>query len=112
MIDKHFDNFPIAGFTYYDGVDVFKELEIGTELYFVAEPENKHDENAVALYFKDSKLGYVPRSRNKFISKFLFYGHTDLFEIKINRVSEDSNPEGQIGVVVKIKPKKIEEVKQ
>jgi hypothetical protein len=103
IIDKHFDNFHIAGFTYHDGVDVFGELKIGTQLNMIVEPDNKHDIYAVAIYFKDHKLGYIPRGNNKFISKFLNFGHTDIFEMKINRISPEEHPERQIGVVVKIK---------
>jgi hypothetical protein len=103
VMDKHFDNFHIAGFTYHDGVDVFGELKIGAELDFVVEPDNKYDTYAVAIYYKDHKLGYVPRGTNKYISKFLNFGHTDLFEVKINRISPEEHPEHQIGVVVKIK---------
>jgi hypothetical protein len=103
MLDRHYDNFNIAGFTYYDGVDVFNELKIGTELHFVAEPDNKFDGYAVALYYNEYKLGYVPQNRNKYISKFLNFGHDSLFEIKINKVSPDDHPEQQIGVVVRIK---------
>ena len=106
MLDRHYDNFNIAGFTYYDGVDVFGELKIGTELQFVPEPENKFDESAVALYYKDYKLGYVPKCKNCELSKFLNYGHADLFEIKINRVSPSDHPEQQVSVVVKITDKR------
>jgi hypothetical protein len=106
VMDKHFDNFHIAGFTYHDGVDVFGELKIGTELNMIVEPDNKYDAYAVAIYFKEHKLGYIPRGNNKYISKFLNFGHTDLFEMKVNRISPEEHPEHQIGVVVKIKNKK------
>ena len=111
MLDRHYDNFNIAGFTYYDGVDVFNELKIGTELYFVVEPDNKFDESAVAIYYNEYKLGYVPQNRNKYISKFLNFGHSDLFQIKINKISPSDHPEQQISVVVKIKNKE-EKIKE
>jgi hypothetical protein len=106
IMDNYYDNFNIAGFTYHDGVDVFDELKIGSELLLVVEPDNKYDSYAVAIYFKDHKLGYIPRPKNKYISKFLNFGHNDLFEIKINRVSPEEHPEQQIGVVVKVIDKK------
>jgi len=34
----------------------------GGKVYFVPEPENPHDENAVAVYQSNQKIGYVPRS--------------------------------------------------
>ena len=110
MINRHYDNFNIAGFTYYDGVDVFDKLSIGTELRLVPEPENKFDEAAVALYYNEFKLGYIPKNKNSYISKFLNLGHVNLFEVKINQISSSDNPEQQISVVVRIRDK--QEIKQ
>ena len=62
--DRHFSDFHIAGFTYYDGVDVFEKLKIGKELLLKAEPENRYDPEAVAIYYQDKKIGFVPRSEN------------------------------------------------
>jgi len=103
MNDRHFANFHIAGFTFYDGVEVFEQLKIGVELTAKAEPENMYDPNAVALYFADTKLGFIPRESNNEISKFLKLGYTELFEFKINRVVPEAHTEKQISVVVKIK---------
>jgi hypothetical protein len=106
MNDRHFANFHIAGFTYYDGVDVFYELKIGTELKLKAEPENQFDAYAVAIYYKETKLGYIPRGENKEISKFLNCGYTDIFEVKICRITSETHTEQQICVQVKIRIKK------
>jgi hypothetical protein len=103
MNDRHLANFHIAGFTYYDGVDVFYELKIGTELKLKAEPENKFDSYAVAIYFNESKLGYIPRGENKGISKFLNCGYTDIFEMKICRITSEAHTEQQVCVQMKIK---------
>ncbi|MDR3251130.1 MAG: HIRAN domain-containing protein [Tannerella sp.] len=102
MKDRNLDTFHIAGFTYYDGIDVMKELEIGTWLTVVAEPENRHDPSAVAIYYKEVKLGFVPRDKNSLIRKLLDCGH-DIFETRINRISPEEYPEKQIGVIVRIK---------
>lgn len=105
MNDRHFTHFYIAGFTYYEGVDVFNKLKIGTELSLKQEPDNNFDNYAVALFYKDTKLGYIPKNSNKEISKFLQMGYNNLFEAKINQVSSNEHPEQQIGVVIKIKQK-------
>ena len=102
MNDKHFTNFHIAGFTYYNGVDVFEDLRIGTQLLLKAEPENRFDPNAVAIYFEDEKIGFVPRDENEMLSKFLNLGH-NLFEAKISQISPEAHPEKQIRVVVRIR---------
>lgn len=103
MTDKHYAHFNLAGFTYYDGVEVFEELKIGISLKMTAEPDNQFDPYAVALYYQEKKLGYVPREENKHISQFLNLGHTELFEVRINRISPETYPEKQIGVVVRIR---------
>jgi len=103
MNDRHFSTFHIAGFTYYNGVDVFENLKIGEELSLKAEPENRYDPNAVAIYYKEEKLGFVPKDENELLSKFLNLGYIDLFEVKINQVSIEAHPEKQIRVVVRIK---------
>lgn len=106
MNDRHFSNFSLAGFTYYDGIEVFQELKVGTLLTMQTEPENKYDPNAVAIYYGDKKLGFIPKEENKQIFQFLTLSYTDLFEVRINRVSPESHPEKQVGVVVRINERK------
>lgn len=105
MKDRYFDNCHIAGFMFYEGADVFSKLKIGTELQLVSEPENKYDAHAVAIYWKEAKLGFLPRTHNKQISKFLQTGYTDLFVVKINRVCADEHPEQQVSITIKIREK-------
>ena len=102
MNDRHFANFYLAGFSYYDGIDVLEQLNIGVPLTLKAEPENPFDHNAVAIFFQGTHLGYVPKDENGLLSKFLRLGHTDLFEAKICQVSRDAFPEKQIRVMVRI----------
>ena len=62
------------------------------------------DPYAVAVYYGESKLGFIPRTTNHEISKFIELGHTDLFETRVNRIAPDAHPENQVGVIVYIKP--------
>jgi len=103
MNDRHFSDFHIAGFTYYDGVDVFNDLKIGTKLFLKKEPKNPYDPKAVAVYYQKTKLGYVPQAQNEVLSKLLNLGYPDMFEVKINQISPDSHPERQVRVVVRFK---------
>ncbi|MDR3347000.1 MAG: HIRAN domain-containing protein [Helicobacteraceae bacterium] len=105
MDDRHFANFQIAGFTYYDGAEVFELLKIGSVLELRAESDNRFDPYAVAIYFQERKLGYIPRDKNKEIHKFLLLGHSDIFITRINSILPGEQPERQIGVVVKIRAK-------
>ncbi len=102
-IDRHFGNFNIAGFTYWDGCMALSELKIGSSLRLERELENRFDPHAVAIYFNDQKLGYIPRSENEMIAKFLDLGYSKIFDLRVQRISPDSHPEKQVGVVLFIK---------
>ena len=96
----------IAGFTYYDGIDVLDKLQVGTPVTIKAEPDNPYDPEAVVIYFKDTKIGYIPRTENRTIHWLLYFGHEDILEAKINKRNLDTHPEDQFGIVVKIKDKR------
>ena len=100
---RHLDNFHIAGFGYWDGCEAFEHLKIGTRLDLVREEGNAFDPYAVAIYYKDLKLGFIPRESNKEISKYLDMGWDDLYEVRVTRVTPDAHPESQVEVVVHIK---------
>lgn len=102
MEREHYKNFHVAGFSYYEGVLVFNKLKIGTELQLKAEPDNKYDPLAVAIYLGEHKLGYVPRSANYSLSKILIAGH-NLFETRVQYIDKTALPEDQLGVVVFLK---------
>jgi hypothetical protein len=102
MENKFLKHFNIAGLTYWNAVDVFNELAIGTELQLQAEPDNRYDAEAVAIYYKDKKLGYIPRNMNRSISTFLQCGYNDIFDVRINRIDPTAHTEAQIGVVVRV----------
>ncbi len=71
----------IAGTYYYDASKVSDYIRTGDELICTPEPDNKHDNNALALYWKDetreSKLGYIPRNLNKKV-KILIDEHKEI----------------------------------
>lgn len=98
----HFTNFDLAGFTYWDGVEAFDKLKIGLKLRFERELDNKYDPKAVAIYFEEYKLGYIPRANNSEIAKLCEQGYANIFDVRINRISADEHTESQIGVVVHI----------
>lgn len=100
---RHYLNTHIAGFGYWDGCIVLDQLKRGLELKLVREKNNGFDPYAVALYFGENKLGFIPRGENHEISKFIEMGHAAIFEARINRLSLDKEPENQVGIIVYIK---------
>lgn len=100
---RHYLTTHIAGFSYWDGCIVLEELKTGLELTLIREKDNAFDPYAVAIYYNNSKLGFLPRGDNHEISKFIEMGHSDIFEVRINRLSPDQQPESQVGIIVYIK---------
>ena len=49
----------LTGTKYYEE---FEKVNIGSLLRLVKEPENEQDPNAIAVYFKEEKIGYVANS--------------------------------------------------
>lgn len=96
---KQLLNFKIAGFSYYEGAIVFPQLAVGTQLRLEPELDNRYDKNAVALYFDDHKLGYMPRQENRIITRLLQLG-VDCFEAYIQQLDATRNPEEQVGVIL------------
>ncbi len=72
----------IAGFQYYQAENIFTQMNIGDSLTLQAEPQNKYDHNAIAVYWKNSKLGYIPRRENKTLIQMLQRGQKLTAEIK------------------------------
>lgn len=103
---RHFLNFDIAGFSYWEGCLAMPNLSIGTKLSLVKE-ENNFDPYSVAIYFGNLKLGFIPRTENKMISKMLEMGYNDIFEAYVQRVSPEEHTERQIGVIVYLKSREI-----
>ena len=101
LLDCH-----IAGFTYYDGVEVIDQLMLGTAVTLKAEPENPHDPDAVAIYFEKTKLGYVTQAKNSEISQLLYFGYGDIVEARINSRNLEANPEFQFRISIKLKDKR------
>ncbi|MDH3615865.1 MAG: HIRAN domain-containing protein [Gammaproteobacteria bacterium] len=81
---------PIAGFQFHSGDSIWSSLGVGDELALVRESSNSHDPDAVAVYFQDDKLGYVPRAENSAIAQMLDRGET--LEARISKLMTEEDP--------------------
>ncbi|WYE78634.1 HIRAN domain-containing protein [Fusobacterium polymorphum] len=79
------------------------ELSLGQSVTLMVESDNPYDNEAVVIYYKDKKIGYVPKEKNSILSTLLYYGYGDIFEARIQYVNMENHPERQFRVVVKIK---------
>ncbi len=68
------NRFSIAGFQYYKGPSLISRLRPIDRLRLTREPRNRYDSFAVEIHLGNSKLGYVPRSDKKHISRLLEQG--------------------------------------
>jgi len=89
---------PLAGFQYHSGRRVWRYLHEGETLRFKREPFNFHDHNAVAVYFRNEKLGYLPEDQNQIAAQLLDRGETLIGKIK--RLVASSNPHERISLQV------------
>lgn len=95
---RHLATYYIAGFQHWDGAFALGELRPGTTLRIVPEPDCKHDPEAVALYAGSLKLGYIPADECSLVSVASFYGHADVFEIRVLQVDPEAAPWHQVRV--------------
>lgn len=60
---RHLMDFHIAGFAYYDGLDVIDEFTLGKPVELLSEADNLCDPEAVAIYYQTRKIGYDRKTR-------------------------------------------------
>lgn len=92
----------IAGLQYYEVLEVWKNLEIGQTLELIPEPNNRYDEHAVIVAFDGKKLGYLPRSQNKVVSKILQAGH-NIYEARVQRLYSQNPMYERIEICLRVK---------
>ncbi|MEJ2610338.1 MAG: HIRAN domain-containing protein [Candidatus Thiodiazotropha sp.] len=80
---------PLAGFQYHRGPAIWPFLQVGEILHLKREPYNPHDRYAIAVWFKNEHLGYIPRHENRTIAQLLDQG--EHLEASIVRLLEDDN---------------------
>lgn len=51
--------------------EIIKGLSIGDDVKLVADPHNQYDATAVACYYDDVHIGFVPKESNSAIFHFL-----------------------------------------
>ncbi|MEW8524506.1 MAG: HIRAN domain-containing protein [Candidatus Thiodiazotropha endolucinida] len=81
---------PLAGFQYHRAASIWPFLRVGEHLHLKREPSNPHDRYAVAVWFKNEHLGYIPRRENRTLARLLDQG--ERLETTIVRLLEEENP--------------------
>jgi len=89
---------PLAGFQYHQGRRIWSRLSEGDPLRLVREPGNRFDPRAVALYWREHKLGYLPRRENVTVAQMLDRGQA--LAARIVRLREAADPWERVRVEV------------
>ena len=82
--------FFVAGFPYHAGPELIDRLNVGDMLRLVREHDNPHDTRAVAIYYQEDRLGYVPRNQNHDIAAQLDQGKRLACRITAINAEEDA----------------------
>jgi len=90
---------PIAGFQYYQGDKVWPQLAQGQQITLQREPTNTFDVRAVAVYWEQQKLGFIPRLDNAAISQLLNRG--EILIASIYSLAESDNPWERVEIEVR-----------
>ena len=65
----------VAGTTHVENISyIYPYLEKDQVLRMQRDPKNKFDENAIALYYDENRIGWVPRELNLVISRLMDAG--------------------------------------
>ena len=91
---------PIAGFQFHQGEAVWDSLSIGSRLELQREAENPHDRNAVAVYFQQDKLGYIPAAENTALAQMLDRGKS--LNATVSELKKSDDPCHRIQVTISL----------
>lgn len=81
---------PLAGYQYHRAASIWPFLQVGEQLHLKREPSNPHDPYAIAVWFRNEHLGYIPRRENRTLARLLDQG--EQLETTIVRLLEEENP--------------------
>ena len=81
---------PLAGYQYHRASAIWPFLQVGEKLHLKREPCNPHDPYAVAVWFRNEHLGYVPRCENRTLARLMDQGIP--LEASLIRLLDEGNP--------------------
>ncbi len=77
----------LSGVKYYDYGFASYLLKKGSALTFLREPKNPYDFYAIAVWYKNWKLGYIPKNQNEILANML---DQDMpMEIRVKSIVDD-----------------------
>ncbi len=89
---------PVAGFQYYAGKQRLAEIQKGDGVILKPEPDNRYDQNALAIYWKGEKLGFVSREHNLVLSRLAQAAFPLVAEVSRVRVDKEAWEQVQVRI--------------
>lgn len=102
---RFYSRFKVAAVTYCEALFVIDQLKPGTQLEMERDSNNLHDANAIAIYYDDHKVGYIPRDINEDLASFLDMGWSEMFDIRVSAINLEAHPEQRIEATIFINRK-------
>jgi len=91
---------PLAGFQYHAGRRVWRTLQVGQPHELRLEPDNHFDPRAAAAYWREHKLGYLPRRENEAATQLL--DRRVVFAARIVRLRQSEDARERLRLAVNI----------
>lgn len=91
---------PLAGFEHHAAARIWPRLEVGQSLRLEREPDNPHDPSAVAVYWQDYHLGYLPRQQNFIVAHQL--DNRLPIEARIAGLALSDNPWKRVNIAIQL----------
>ena len=76
----------LVGLSYYELQYVYHHIHEGTALELRREPRNRHDYNAIAVYFRNHKIGFLPKNANELAAHLMDEGCA--LEARVTKVTK------------------------
>ena len=89
---------PLTGFQYYEGENIWPQMKVGDALRLQREPQNRYDPHAIAVYWQQLKLGYIPRRENRTLAQMLDRGQ--ILNTQIEQLQSEAGPWGRVEIAV------------
>ena len=89
---------PVQGFQFYQGEQAWPFMKQEHLLKLKREKHNSYDPNAVAVYWRGHKLGYLPRGENQVAAHLLDHGQK--VSARVSRLHDTPNPTNRVWVEV------------
>src|SRR5690625_7455888 len=88
---RHLVDFHVAGFAYYDGLDMIEEVTLGKNVDLISESDNPYDPEAISIFNKDRKISHVPKYMNQLLSHLLYFKNEDILYAIILNINKEKD---------------------